>query len=177
VLDHIWDHARDVDPDNARDLDPRRHRQVWDVTVSRAPGVDAELGDALYASMPAQWEPYDDTLPVLERLRAMGVRVVVLSNVGYDLAPVVERTGIAPLVDGLVMSQALGVVKPDPRIFQAALDRLGLPAAEVLMVGDAWRDDAAAAGLGIRSLVLPRTEGPVHGLELALRLAGGPSGG
>jgi FMN phosphatase YigB (HAD superfamily) len=96
----------------------------------------------------------------------------MLSNVGYDLTPVAERTGMAPLLDVMVMSQAVGVVKPDPRIFQAALDAMGLPAIDVLMVGDAWRDDAAAAALGMRTLVLPRTEGPVHGLELVLRVVG-----
>ena len=108
-LDHIWDHARDVDPDNERDLDPHRHREVFSATVGRVPAVDPALADALYATAPDVWEPYDDTLPVLEVLRRNGIRVAVLSNVGYDLRPVVERTGIAPLLDGLVMSQALGV--------------------------------------------------------------------
>jgi hypothetical protein len=37
-------------------------------------------------------------------------------------------------------------------------------------VGDAWRDDAGAAALGIRTLILPRTDDPSHGLELVLRL-------
>jgi len=171
-LDHVWDHARDVDPDNARDLDPHRHREVWDATVNRAPGIDPELSAALYASMPAMWEAYNDTLPVLEALRRAGIRAAMLSNVGYDLTPVAERTGIAPLLDGMVTSQALGVVKPDARIFRAALDVVDLPAAEVLMVGDAWRDDAAAAALGMRTLILPRTDGPVHGLELVLRVVG-----
>jgi len=171
-LDHIWDHARDVDPGNERDLDPRRHREVFDATIGRVPAIDPALGDALYDTAADIWEAYDDTLPILEALRDNGIRVVMLSNVGYDLGPVVKRTGIAPLLDGMVMSQALGVVKPDPRIFRAALEVIERPPAEVLMVGDAWRDDAAAAALGIRTLVLPRTEGPVHGLELVLRLVG-----
>ncbi len=171
-LDHVWDHARDVDPDSSRDLDPHRHREVWDRTVRRAPGVDAELADALYASMPALWEAYDDTVPVLASLRRKGIRLAMLSNVGYDLRPVAERTGVAALLDGMVMSQALGVVKPNARIFQAALDVVGLPSSDVLMVGDAWLDDGAAAALGIRTLILPRTEGPVHGLELVLRVVG-----
>lgn len=38
------------------------------------------------------------------------------------------------------------------------------------MVGDSWRDDAGAAALGIRTLLLPRTTGPVHGLDAVLRL-------
>jgi FMN phosphatase YigB (HAD superfamily) len=169
-LDRLWEHARDVDPDNTRDLDSGRHREVFDRTVERATGIGAELSDALYRSMHLQWDTYDDTLPVLTALRDVGVRVALLSNVGYDLGAILERTKIAPLLDGTVMSFSHGVVKPDVVIFQRALDVLGLPASEVLMVGDAWRDDAAAAALGIRTLVLPRTDSPVHGLELVLRL-------
>jgi len=175
-LDHIWDHARDLDPDSERDLDPRRHREVFFATIGRTRMIDTALSDALYATAADVWEAYDDTLPVLEVLRDNRIRVALLSNVGYDLRPVVERTGIAPLLDGLVMSQALGVVKPDPRIFQAAIDVVARPPAEVLMVGDAWRDDGAAAALGIRTLILPRTDGPVHGLELVLRLVGVSAG-
>ncbi len=146
--------------------------EVYDRTVVGAPGVDTQLADAMYAVTHLQWEVYADTIPVLQALRDNGTRVVVLSNVGYDLRPVLRRTGIDELVDGLVMSYELGVVKPHPGIFQRALDLLGLPAGEVLMVGDAWRDDAAAAGLGVRTLILPRTDTEAHGLELVLRLVG-----
>jgi hypothetical protein len=38
------------------------------------------------------------------------------------------------------------------------------------MVGDAWQDDAGAAALGVRTLILPRTDDPSHGLELVVRL-------
>lgn len=169
-LDRLWEHARDIDPDSRRDLDPRQHREVFDRLIAAAPGIDAELADALYASMHLQWDGYEDTVPVLQALREKGVRVVMLSNVGFDLTPTLDRTGIGALLDGTVMSFALGAVKPDPAIFQKALDLLALPAAEVLMVGDAWRDDAGAAALGVRTLILPRTDDPSHGLELVLRL-------
>ncbi len=171
-LDHVWDHARLVDPDSTRDLDHDRHRQVWDETMQRAPGVDRPLANALYAVMQSQWDVYDDTLPVLDALRRNGIRLALLSNVGYDLTLVLERTGLANAFDGVVMSYALGAVKPDEAVFRRAVDALDLPVEEVLMVGDAWRDDAAAAGLGIRTLLLPRTDAPAHGLELVLRLVG-----
>ena len=79
----------------------------------------------------------------------------MLSNVGFDLTPTLERTGVGALIDGAVMSYAVGVVKPDPGIFQRSLEVLDLPASEVLMVGDAWRDDAGAAALGVRTLSCP----------------------
>jgi len=169
-LDQLWERAREVDPESERDLDPARHRAVFDRTIAEAPGIDLELADALYAIMHRQWDVYDDVLPVLEALRDKGVRVAMLSNVGFDLTPTLERTGVGALVNGAVLSYAVGVVKPDPGIFQRALEVLDLPASEVLMVGDAWRDDAGAAALGVRTLILPRTDDPSHGLELVLRL-------
>ena len=169
-LDRIWEHARDVDPDSAGDLDPQRHREVFDRTMERLPGIDPALADALYRTMAAQWEPYNDAVPILDALRTAGIRVVILSNVGFDLTPTLARTGLAERVDGVVMSFVVGVVKPAPEIFERALGLLGLTAPEVLMVGDSWPDDGGATALGIRTLLLPRTEGPVRGLELVLRL-------
>jgi HAD superfamily hydrolase (TIGR01509 family) len=169
-LDQLWERARVVDPDSERDLDSRRHREVFDRTIVQAPGIDLELADALYAIMHRQWDVYDDVLPVLTALRDKGVRVAMLSNVGFDLTPTLERTGVGALIDGAVMSYAVGVVKPDPGIFERALEVLGLPASDVLMVGDAWRDDGGAAALGVRTLILPRTDDPSHGLELVVRL-------
>jgi FMN phosphatase YigB (HAD superfamily) len=55
-------------------------------------------------------------------------------------------------------------VKPDEPIVRAALASLGATAAETLMVGDSGKDDAGAAHLGIRTLLLPRTAGRTHGL-------------
>jgi len=169
-LDQLWEEARVVDPENERDRDPARHREVFDRVIAAAPGIDLELADALYQIMHRQWDVYDDVLPVLKALREKGVRVAMLSNVGFDLSPTLARTGVGELLDGVVMSYAVGAVKPDPAIFQNALDALGLPASEVLMVGDAWQDDAGAAALGVRTLILPRTDDPSHGLELVVRL-------
>ena len=171
-LDRIWEHARPLDPHNRRDLSPELHREVFRSTILSAPGYDADLADALYAAMPDRWDAYDDAGATLDALRVMGVRTAILSNVGFDLRPVLERSGLADRFDVLVMSFEIGVAKPRPEIFAQTLELLGVCAHEALMVGDSWHDDAAAAALGIRTLILPRTEGPVHGLDLVLRLVG-----
>lgn len=169
-LDRIWEHARELDPHSDRDTDPHRHRAVFEATVARCPGIDPDLADSLYRTMADRWEPYVDTVPVLTELRRRGVRTAVVSNVGFDITPMMARAGLAPLVDGILMSYAVGSVKPDPAIFRQALKLLGTEPESALMVGDSWRDDGGAAALGIRTLILPRTEGPVHGLGAVLRL-------
>lgn len=169
-LDHVWEHARVIDPQSTRDEGPDRHREVFLQTMARCPGVDADLAESLYAAMPGQWRPYEDTRPVLDSLRRRGIATAVVSNVGFDLRPIIERAGLR--VDALVMSYEVGSVKPDPGIFEHALGLLGVAPEEALMVGDSWRDDAGAAALGIRTLLLPRTPGRTHGLAAVLRLLG-----
>ncbi len=172
-LDRIWENARELDPHSRRDTDPAEHRRVFEAAMANLGLDDRGVVDALYETMLSRWNPYEDTLPVLRALRRRSIRVVVLSNVGRDLAQVLERTGIAPLVDGVVLSYQVHHVKPEPGIFATALELLGVPAERVLMVGDAWQDDGGAAALGIRTLILPRTRGPRHGLGLVLRLLDG----
>lgn len=163
-LDRIWENARIHDPDSLRDLSAQAHSRVFHQLLAEGPGVDPALGDALYDSVLDTWHAYDDTVPVLSRLRDAGIRIAVLSNVGVEVQGVLDREGLSPFADEVVLSWQVGTVKPEPPIFLEALARLGLTRDEVLMVGDSGKDDAGAAHLGIRTLLLPRTAGRIHGL-------------
>lgn len=167
-LDEIWSHAREIDPDSGRDHSADAHAAVFHEVMSGH--VPDDVRESLYAVMLDMWRAYDDAAPLLDGLRARGIRTAVLSNVGVDIRPVMEREGLR--ADAVVLSCEVGAVKPQPEIFAAALEGVGIPAEEALMVGDSWKDDAGAAALGIRTLILPRTRGPVHGLDQVLRLVG-----
>jgi len=66
--------------------------------------------------------------------------------------------GLSALVDALITSEEVGVLKPDPRIYHVALARLGAQAAQTVMVGDNWQADVVGAlAVGIRPLWLNRT--------------------
>lgn len=171
-LDQIWQHAHTIDPASERDLSQDRHRHVFTRTVALVPGIEPELIAALYAVMPDQWVLFDDVLPVLRELKARGVRIVVLSNIGLDIRPLLDRVGVSGLLDGVVLSFEVGLVKPDPAIYARALELLDVPGIHTLMVGDSPRDDVGGVPLRIRTLILPRTEGPVHGLGTVLQLVG-----
>ena len=116
------------------------------------------------------WHAYEDTVPTLEALQEMGVKVCLLSNAGVPIRTVLDREGLTPLINGVVLSCEVGLVKPDIRIFQTALDAIACPANEALMVGDSGRDDSGGTALGIRTLILPRTSEPVHGLGAVVAL-------
>jgi putative hydrolase of the HAD superfamily len=82
------------------------------------------------------------------------VRVGIVSNNLYDeQQEKLEACGLAPFVGALVVSERVGVSKPDPAIFVAALDELGCTAADAVMVGDSWTADIAGArAAGIRPI-------------------------
>jgi HAD superfamily hydrolase (TIGR01509 family) len=171
-VERIWEGAREIDPNSRRDLHPDSHREVYDLLVRDLPDVDAELARSLYATMLETWIPYDDTIPVLRTLHDRGIKTALVSNVGIDVRQVLHRAGLTDLLDAVVLSYEAGVVKPDITIFAQALELIEVAAERALMVGDSWRDDSGAAQLGIRTLLLPRTSGPTHGLDLVLRLVG-----
>jgi HAD superfamily hydrolase (TIGR01493 family) len=175
-LDSVWEHARVHDPTSSRDLSPDVHRAVFEATIDAGPGVDRRLSDALYDVMTDQWRAYDDAVPVLTALHTAGVAVGLVSNMGVDVRDVLQREGLLPLLDAVVLSCEAGAVKPDPAIFRVALDRLGADPWRTLMVGDNAHDDGGATVLGIRTLVLPRTpDRGRKGLDTVLRLVDVPA--
>ena len=169
-LDRIWEGARISDPGSSRDLSFADHSRVFHELIAAGPGVDRELANALYDVMLDTWHAYDDTVPTLQALKAAGIRICLLSNAGVPIRNVLDREGVSPLVDAVVLSYEVGCVKPDHRIFRAALSALGLEATSVLMVGDNANDDGGGASIGLRTLILPRTSGRVHGLDTVVRL-------
>ena len=66
----------------------------------------------------------------------------------------------------------MGLVKPDRRIFEKAIEMAQVDPKGVLMVGDNVHDDGGAALVGWRTLILPRTKGRRHGLAIVLDIAG-----
>lgn len=94
---------------------------------------------------------YPDAAPALAELKQLGLRIAMVSNWDYTLPRVVEMLGLAESFEFVLASLVEGVEKPDPRLFQVALNRFGLPPEEVLHVGDLEiddRDGAISAGMG-----------------------------
>ncbi|MER7790597.1 HAD-IA family hydrolase [Streptomyces sp. NPDC097640] len=159
-----------------RDRSAEEHRAAYTGLAREVPLPDAGLYDALYDRhmQPAAWRPYPDAAEVLGELRRRGVRIAVVSNIGWDLRPVFRAHGLDEFVDAYVLSFEHGVQKPDPRLFRVACDALGLAPEDAVMVGDDRRADAGAARLGCRvHLVdhLPVERRP-DGLRPVLDLAG-----
>jgi putative hydrolase of the HAD superfamily len=133
-----------------RDESAALHRAAYTGLSRQVPLPDPALHDALYDRhmSPAAWQPYPDAVEVLRALRERGIRVGVVSNIGWDLRPVFRAHGLDPYVDAYVLSYEHGIQKPDPRLFRTACTALGVEPGDVLMVGDDRRADGGAAALG-----------------------------
>ncbi|MFE1171931.1 HAD family hydrolase [Streptomyces sp. NPDC058773] len=133
-----------------RDRDAHHHRAVYTGLARQVPLPAPELYDALYERhmTAAAWQPYPDAAGVLAELHRRGIRIGVLSNIGWDLRPVLRAHGLDRYVDACVLSYEHGVQKPDPQLFAVACRELGLDPSAVLMVGDDRRADGGATALG-----------------------------
>lgn len=156
-----------------RDLEPAMHREAYLHALSSA-GLPAKHAESLYRRCidPAEWTLYPDAVAVLNTLRDNGIATAVVSNIAWDIRTVLVPAGAE--ADDYVLSFEVGAAKPDPRIFQTALSRLGVDADETLMVGDSQENDGAARLLGCAfALVdpLPVADRPT-GLLDALRRHG-----
>jgi putative hydrolase of the HAD superfamily len=115
----------------------------------------ADLTEALLAAL--RFRPFAEVPAVLRAARERGVRLVVVSNWDVSLHDVLDATGLAPLLDGVVTSAELGSAKPDGAIFVRGLELAGVEAGEAVHVGDSVEHDVAGAlAAGIEALLVVR---------------------
>lgn len=133
-------------------------REFARLAISRAVDGDgdAELADRALGRLrdtfrrKESWEIYDDVPPALDALRGAGVRLGVVSNWDSRLPDLLRMLGLASYFETIVVSHLEGLEKPDPVIFERALERMGGRAEQALYVGDRPEIDlegARAAGM------------------------------
>ena len=133
--------------------------------VSRKLGLDVGV-DELVAAI--RFSAYPDAIPALSGLRDRGLRLVVVSNWDCSLPRVLDGCGLGELLDGTITSAEAGARKPDPAIFERALDLAGCEPAEAVHVGDTAEEDVVGArAAGIRPLLIGRngSDGDIASLE------------
>jgi 2-haloacid dehalogenase len=95
--------------------------------------------------------PFPEVLETLRRLKRAGLKTAILSNGTPDmLRRAVENAKIGELLDAVLSVEEVGVFKPHPRVYQLAVDRLGVPREAILFLSaNAW-DAYAASAFGMR---------------------------
>jgi HAD superfamily hydrolase (TIGR01662 family) len=101
------------------------------------------------------FELYEDTIPVLDELRAAGLKLGLVSNSARDVQAFARHHRLD--VDAGIGSQQHGKTKPHSSIFRAVLAVLAVAPCEAAMVGDTIEDDIAGArALGMRAVLVDR---------------------
>ena len=100
---------------------------------------------------------FDDVLPALSDLKNKGLVLGLISNVDNDIAPVLSRLELKPLLRVVVTSLDAGYNKSKPEIFQEAARRAGVQPREAIYVGDQYQIDVIGASqTGMRGILLDR---------------------
>jgi len=117
----------------------------------------ADLAEQHYAHYRRLRQPVAGALALLRRLKPHYQLGVVTNNRTAEQEEKLAFLGMSGLVDALITSEAVGVLKPDPAIYHAALAQLHAAPEETVMVGDNWQADVVGAlAVGIRPVWLNR---------------------
>lgn len=158
-------HEMDV-PADRQPSDTQRGWRYFDLILTR---VGIPLGEATRAALTdvagyqaenGIWEHVPPhVVPALGRLRARGLRLVVVSNSNGMLDSLFSRVGLTPHVDLLFDSAKEGVEKPDPRFFEIALGRSAARREATLHVGDLYHVDVVGArAAGLRAVLVDQAD-------------------
>lgn len=154
---------------------PDDDRGWWAALVDRVferAGMTGRVGDCLFDQLyehfaqPGTWEVFPDVRPALERL-AVRYRLFVLSNFDRRLRRILAGHGLDRWFENMIISSEVGVSKPHPKIFRAALELAGVEPARCLHVGDEIHADGdGAQRAGMQFFHVQR---PEQGLDRILR--------
>lgn len=126
--------------------------------VDPDPSLIARLLDMEHAFTQTGVELYEDSLPVVRKLRARGTRTALISNCSHSTRPIVDRLGLNEEFDEILLSFEVGIHKPDAGIYREALRRLGDVAPErSVFVDDQPPYCDGAAVLGIETFLIDRS--------------------
>jgi len=154
-------HPAAIESDTRCDLSAENHRATK-MLICEIAGIDQELAIELERSFGdfATYPTYPEVVDVITALAANGVEIAIVSDFHVDLRPHLESLGLLDLISGFALSCEIGLTKPDPKMFQAALNMVAAAPARCLMVGDNPRPDTGATALGITTLILPLQRAP-----------------
>ena len=125
----------------------------------------------------AAWQTHiaidHQAMPVLKQLKQQQKTVGLVSN--FDHPPHVRRlltdNGWSNIFDTVIISSEVGVKKPDPAIFELALQHTGLAPAQAVYVGDTHDDVTGAIAAGIQPIFITRTDNPTDSSALDFQMA------
>ena len=178
----LWDTLVDYDPVGGRAFqdrvatllgrDPDEFAALWlagRAERERGPlrdyvlalGAEAAIADEVvalrYSSTREMLRPRPGAVETLHELRKHGYRLGLITVCSEDVPEIWDETPFAGLFDSTVFSCAVGLRKPDPRIYRLACEELGVEPREAMFVGDGANDELGGAErVGMHAVLIHR---------------------
>jgi 2-haloacid dehalogenase len=141
----------------------RAHADFWQVTgdaldyAMEAHGIDNPTLRKRLMELYLSLDAYPEVESSLKALQNAGLKTAILSNGEPKmLEAAVRSASLESLLDAVLSIEEVGIYKPDPRVYQLAVDRLEVPAGQICFVStNAW-DAAGAAHFGFQVAWLNR---------------------
>lgn len=104
-----------------------------------------------------RWELYPDVLPTLQALQGRGFTLGIISDWGASLAPIISGLDLPRYFDCLIISAVARHAKPEPKLYELALQRAGAIPDYAIHIGDSYIQDVLGARIvGITPILLDR---------------------
>jgi putative hydrolase of the HAD superfamily len=165
VQDRLAPHLMDLATESGVEgwtLSDESSRAFWSYLYRRflaELGHDESMAEPLVKvfSNIASYKLFDDVVPTIEQLEAAGYRLGLISNFEGWLEEMLVELEIGHRFDPVVISALEGIEKPDPKIYELALERAGVAPGVTVHVGDTPSADVEPARLvGITPVLLDR---------------------
>ncbi|MHA1626533.1 MAG: HAD family hydrolase [Candidatus Asgardarchaeia archaeon] len=159
VIDSVFRKAREIEESSIEQIS--YHRMIKGA-FKELFGIDLDDNEIFtiidVTSKYSKFHPITDLKNLLRKIKGMGMYVGLISNTAVDWpVKVLKRYRVYHLFDAIILSSEFGVRKPHPKIFLAALERLGVLPEESIFVGDSVENDIVGANkVGMWTVLLKR---------------------
>lgn len=99
---------------------------------------------------------YDDVIDTFKEIKRKGLKIGIISDTGLSLENTLLALDLGKYIDCYTCSKEVGVMKPDPKIYKVALDKLGLNANECIYIDDYDKEVEGAINLGFKGFRINR---------------------
>lgn len=149
--------ALTVDFDDLSDLAKRIKPDLLIDTYPYQQEVDNEIASAVL---------YEETINILSQLKDRQLRLGLISNLASPYKRPFFELGLDVYFDEVIFSCEVGLKKPDQKIYQLMVERVGINPAQMLMIGDSAQADVAGPkSAGLKAVLLDRTNSAFTGIS------------
>ncbi|MFN7246532.1 MAG: HAD-IA family hydrolase [Microcystis sp.] len=129
--------------------------------LERFPDFEAFFGELYRHFATAEpWVLYEDVIPALRLWQIQGIELGIISNFDSRIYQVLAELGLEYFFRSITISSQTGAAKPDPEIFQIALQKHDCSPAQAWHIGDSKKEDyQGAKSLGIEAFLIKRSTG------------------